>query len=325
MPWNEIVSIDRHFSAGSQLWRSVMQNNIEGIEVREQAYAFNGAIRRFDFAGARLWDISSAAHHVERRRPCIDRPLSPMVVIQIEGQSRFEHFGSSWQMCEGDFAFLDASKAIDIQVGGGNRQLYVQFPGAAFRAGKYSRAVARLVHSESHAMDRLFTDYVKELWLIAESLTFNDYSASLASLIGLAKLTSVYRKAEQTSAMPVRVVRAMEFIENNLAEDWLSPQAIADSQRVSRRYLDDMFSQCGHSLKTWIWQRRVDRAAEEIQYSLSAGGSQRKTLLEIALSVGFKSPSHFSRVFSAHYGITPRDYQKQLAAGGTEVLISPVS
>jgi AraC-like DNA-binding protein len=42
---------------------------------------------------------------------------------------------------------------------------------------------------------------------------------------------------------------------------------------------------------------------------LAAPGIPARTLTEIALSQGFKSPAHFSATFRQRYGLTPRDYR----------------
>ncbi len=38
--------------------------------------------------------------------------------------------------------------------------------------------------------------------------------------------------------------------------------------------------------------------------------TMRPTVGSVALSVGFKDPSHFSRAFKARYGSSPADYRK---------------
>jgi AraC-like DNA-binding protein len=48
---------------------------------------------------------------------------------------------------------------------------------------------------------------------------------------------------------------------------------------------------------------------EACQRLIDAPGIPKRTLTEIALSQGFKSPAHFSAAFRQRYGMTPRDYR----------------
>jgi AraC-like DNA-binding protein len=104
----------------------------------------------------------------------------------------------------------------------------------------------------------------------------------------------------------------MGYIEDNLAEGWLNPQAVADAQGVSRRYLDDRFGRLGLRIEGWIWERRLLRAREELALASRLGRNNGKTIIQIALDTGFKSPSHFSRSFSSRFGVSPREYRNTL-------------
>jgi hypothetical protein len=39
---------------------------------------------------------------------------------------------------------------------------------------------------------------------------------------------------------------------------------VAEAQDVSRRYLDELFAKSGHRIETWMWEQRLQRAAEEL-------------------------------------------------------------
>ena len=103
-----------------------------------------------------------------------------------------------------------------------------------------------------------------------------------------------------------RLVReAYEYITENFTRP-LPLSEIAAALHVSASYLHAVFKRSvGITPTRLITIRRLDRAKRLI----SAG---EKSMLEIALEVGFCSQSHFNKVFLKECGITPAEYRKDL-------------
>ena len=103
-----------------------------------------------------------------------------------------------------------------------------------------------------------------------------------------------------------RIVReAYEYIAENFTRP-LSLSEIAAALHVSASYLHAVFKQSvGITPARLVTLRRIDRAKSLI----SAG---EKSMLEIALELGFCSQSHFNKVFLRECGITPATYRKTL-------------
>jgi AraC-like DNA-binding protein len=59
----------------------------------------------------------------------------------------------------------------------------------------------------------------------------------------------------------------------------------------------------GLSVMRYAWSLRIERAAQRLVADASHG-----TIKRIAFQCGFKNHAHFSRVFKARYGMTPREY-----------------
>jgi AraC family transcriptional regulator, glycine betaine-responsive activator len=107
---------------------------------------------------------------------------------------------------------------------------------------------------------------------------------------------------EGTSALaslpdrPLRLaLRAME----GAIEAPLTTADVARRANLSTRQLERLFARyIGKSPQTYYRDLRLHRARTLIEGSSMA-------LTEIALSCGFETPSHFSRVFKQRYGMTP--------------------
>jgi AraC-like DNA-binding protein len=97
--------------------------------------------------------------------------------------------------------------------------------------------------------------------------------------------------------------RAKRFIGQNLRNPDLTAPLIADAVCVSDAHLSRLFRADGESLMRYVWQRRLELAAE----LLRRGGTSGPQVREIAFRCGFSTPAHFSRVFKERYGVTPRE------------------
>ncbi|GAA2631973.1 helix-turn-helix transcriptional regulator [Streptomyces vastus] len=78
--------------------------------------------------------------------------------------------------------------------------------------------------------------------------------------------------------------------------------AVGHALGFSLRYLHRLFREAGTTPRTWLYGRRLDRARTML---LRRPGQAAPTVAGIALRVGFKDPSHFSRAFKARYGTSP--------------------
>lgn len=97
--------------------------------------------------------------------------------------------------------------------------------------------------------------------------------------------------------------RIFDFIERNLGDQDLSPKKIAASSRISLSYLYSLFNDDDTTVGQFVQNKRLQRAYE----ILVADARGHRTIAEIAYQVGFKNVSHFSRSFSRHFRVAPRD------------------
>lgn len=306
----EFIKVDR---AGSALgsWRSNLRHRLPGLDVAAASKDLYVELTSLDLAGARLWSFRSASQRVFRTAPDTRRRFAPMAIVVLEGKARMTQFGRTCDVHAGDFVFIDVAEPLILEYLENFHHLHLQFAKTTFAPNAFRRSVCLPVGAQS-AMDRTFVDCVKSLWESGPSLDPLKHSAALGAVISLSSLTTAFDVQDDERSVPIRVTRAIAFIEHNLGESWLNPKAVADAQQVSRRYLDDLFSERGYSIESWIWERRLVRAAEELNVHNSLWGAARKTILQIALDLGFSSPSHFSRTFTRRFGVSPREFRKHL-------------
>ncbi|MFD7713301.1 helix-turn-helix domain-containing protein [Streptomyces sp. NPDC059786] len=99
------------------------------------------------------------------------------------------------------------------------------------------------------------------------------------------------------------LLRVQAFIDRHLADPDLTPQVIAGAHHISLRYLHKLFESADATVGRWIQRRRL----EECRRDLALHGSA--TIAAVAHRWGFTSAAHFSRVFRAAYGMSPREWR----------------
>lgn len=287
-------------------WRDKVRGYAHGLDIRSPADDLTGEITKFDFAGATLWSITSGPQLMRRVRASAGGVFRPMALLQMSGTMRITQEDQRCELSAGSLAFIDSAIPHEIEYTGDFRMIAIQFPSTTFRRAVYRQALGKEMDG-LEPLNAAFFQCALNIWKAAPTIHPLRHSSALAALISLSHMTTAMSAAEREPETPVRVLWAMEFIEKNLGDCDLSPQDVADAQGVSRRYLDYLFMARGHRVQTWIWERRLQRAAEDLRLN----SEWNHTILQAALDHGFKSPSHFSRTFAKRFGVPPREYRQQ--------------
>ena len=106
----------------------------------------------------------------------------------------------------------------------------------------------------------------------------------------------------QAPSMPKVVTDVIHYVDQNLAGD-LSVSGIAESVHLNSVYLTRRFRQySGLSLQQYIIEKRLAEAKRMLRNGQSP--------TEVCYACGFNNYSNFSRTFTNHVKISPRQYQE---------------
>ena len=101
---------------------------------------------------------------------------------------------------------------------------------------------------------------------------------------------------------PTQVRRVREYIRANLGRD-IALAELADQVRLSPHYFSSVFKHTlGASPYRYVLRERIDEARRML-------ASERMSISEVALSVGFSDQSHFSQAFRKMTGTTPKRFR----------------
>ena len=113
-------------------------------------------------------------------------------------------------------------------------------------------------------------------------------------------------KPEIRGGLPIRQLQKVgDFVTEHLAEE-ISVEILAQLVQRSPFHFSRIFKQStGMSPLRFVTRERVTRAQQLIRET-------SRSLIEIALDVGYTSPSHFAQVFRRVVGVTPTEYRAKL-------------
>lgn len=228
-------------------------------------------------------------------RRAIVRP-GDLCVIATDRRFTLEHEGHTRL-----HAFRVPRRAVAVA----DRSLHAVTAKAIAPGAGYSALVTAMLTSVAHA-SASFTPAV------AERLAGN-ISDLLAAMIA-EHATAVAPEMGTCGADELRH-RVREYIDAHLADPGLSPERIAQSQRISVRYLHRMFESDESTVGRLIQRRRLEECARQ----LARRGRSGPTVAAVAGRWGFASPAHFSRAFRAAYGVSPREWRARGGAPDVEV------
>jgi AraC family transcriptional regulator len=128
----------------------------------------------------------------------------------------------------------------------------------------------------------------------------------IASYVAEKYTASAAGKPETRGGLPVRQLRTVEdYVHERLADD-ISLESLAERVELSPFHFSRVFKQTtGMSPLQFVTRERITRAQQLIRET-------KRSLIEIALDVGYKNPSHFAQVFRRVVGVTPTEFRSAL-------------
>jgi AraC family transcriptional regulator, positive regulator of tynA and feaB len=115
------------------------------------------------------------------------------------------------------------------------------------------------------------------------------------------------RDAESTSLLPGLRMAVGQWIDNNIFTPGLCPRTIAAAHAVSVRTLHRAFQSEPQTLTEVLRIRKLERACDLLS-------DPAQTVASVAARLNFANPSHFSRAFAGHHGISPSEYRERAGA-----------
>nr|WP_042180238.1 helix-turn-helix domain-containing protein [Kibdelosporangium sp. MJ126-NF4]CEL14275.1 Transcriptional regulator, AraC family [Kibdelosporangium sp. MJ126-NF4]CTQ88642.1 Transcriptional regulator, AraC family [Kibdelosporangium sp. MJ126-NF4] len=256
--------------------------------------------------------VTAGPHSAARTQRHIARTETPYykVSMPLRGYVTVRQDGREAHLPPGDLAVYDTSRPYEVTFDDTCRLLVLMFPHRELRLphDSISEVTARRVSGRTGIgglVAPLLVNLASRLDEISgpQSARLADNVVDLLGTLYADLLSgSGYHPADPMHALMTRI---RCFIEDHLDEPGLGPEMVAAASHISVGYLHKLFRAESTSVSRMIRERRL----EQCRRDLVAPTARDKTVGAIGAHWGFVDAAHFSRVFKATYGVSPREYR----------------
>jgi AraC-like DNA-binding protein len=145
----------------------------------------------------------------------------------------------------------------------------------------------------------------------------DEHSMIRRHIVDLAVLAATTRcvigESKVSAVVATRLAAALDYIASHFSDPELSLAEVAQSLRISPRYLQRLLESSGTSFTTHVTELRLKHAFT----LLTAQDQSDIRICDVALKAGFSDISHFNRLFRSRFGDTPKGVRAQASIGST--------
>lgn len=273
---------------------------------------FRGEIAGEVLGSVSVIRVTAGPHRAARTQRHVARTETPYykVSMPLRGYVLICQDGREAPLIPGDLALYDTSRPYQVSFDDTCRLLVLMFPHRELRLpyDAVSEVTAQRVSGRTGIgglVAPLLVNLASRLDEIggAHSARLADNVVDLLGTLYADLLSSAgYQPADPMHTLMTRI---RCFIEDHLDDPELDPEAVAAACHISVGYLHKLFRAESTSVSRMIRERRL----EQCRRDLVAPTSRAKAVSAIGAHWGFLDAAHFSRVFKATYGLSPREYR----------------
>ncbi|WPH12779.1 AraC-like ligand-binding domain-containing protein [Variovorax paradoxus] len=310
------AGLDQHDKFG--YWQDVVCRALVDLECRPvSGMAFEASVEGSRLEGLSVARIEASAHRVERQPSAIARTSEESLIFNfvLSGVAMAQQDGRSVVLRAGDGAICDAQRPYSLRFDDTFKIITIKLARSAIahRAGSIHRITARSLGESSQMCPILFgylVSFSKQASLLppaASEKVARNFTELLAAALDEVILASPLPLSEYRATALMRV---RDFVERHLDVCELDTSMVSTALNLSPRYINKLFEAENTSLTRYIWRRRLERAAADLQDPARASLG----ISAIAMAHGFNDLSHFSRAFRQRFDLSPRAYRASGAA-----------
>lgn len=255
--------------------------------------------------------VGRDGHAVERTPELIDGSQGSYLKLslQISGTGVLVQEGRDALLRPGDVAIYDTSRPYTLAFDGPIEAVIIMFP--RLRLPVPADAISRMTAvtlPRDRGVARLVSPFLTQLGDNLDTLSGSMGLRVVHNTVDLIT-TMVGSELSLGTGGDDRHVSLLygihSFINENLSSPDLDPDAVAAAAFISTGHLHALFRSQGHTVSELIRTRRI----EHIRRDLADPMLSSRSISAIASSWGFPDAAHFSKVFKADCGVSPREYR----------------
>lgn len=301
---------------GFEAWEDQICHTFVPLRARcaDDVTGFSGEVDSAMLGSVMLAEVS-ASHALVERTPRLIRSDDPELYkfgLQVSGTSLIEQDDRQASLRPGDLAIYDTSRPYRITFSDDFRMTVAMFPRALVRLPAQQMAAMTAVRlAGDNGLGALIAPLMKGIGAelnASRPVIATHLGDAVVDLVTAAFAQQLDRPLDPDSPASYRtlVTRVRTFVDERLPDPALTSKAVADAHFVSVRYLQKVFATEGMSVSTLIRTRRLERCRRD----LVDRTCEHLSIAQIGCRWGFPDAAHFSRLFRATYGLSPREFRK---------------
>ncbi|GAA2214591.1 helix-turn-helix domain-containing protein [Nonomuraea monospora] len=286
-------------------WRGVVSDAFVPLAASFPAGdSFRGRLRGGTLGPLGIFDVDTDAHAAHRTKRLISSHPADYykLGLLVRGTGVLSQDGRQALLRPGDFAVYDTGRPYTLAFDAPARLLVLIFPRPmlALPPGSVERITATPV-SGTTGLGALIGPFLLQMGNNLDELEERGGVRLAANVLDL--LTTALADRLGARAPDPLFLRITTHIEARLGDPCLDPARIAAAHHISTRYLHKLFRNEGTSVSVWIRERRLRHCRRDLLDPLL----RDRGVSAIAARWGLLNAAHFSRLFKAAYGLTPRE------------------
>jgi AraC-like DNA-binding protein len=234
------------------------------------------------------------------------------IVAPWHGVATVTQNGRQAQVRPGQWTIYDSTQEYEVANPERCEHLIITLPKSRFTDN--GRAIASIMGSYvggTHGVSRITLDVMRGIFQECPAMGDTMVQHMTDTLVQLVQLSLMEVCGRNATLSPSELLneRIKTYVRQHLRNTDLSVEEIAQALHCSKRHLYNAFQGEDSSLSQFIWQERIALFQRELQHP----HWQQRTITELALSCGFTSSAHFSRMFKQQIGQSPAQYKQQMA------------
>jgi AraC-like DNA-binding protein len=281
---------------------------------RDAGWDFDAFISIRELGGVRIARFGGSPVAAARTSTHIDmsEPDYYMLALPTRGVARARQLGRQVTLCPGDLALLDSSHPYTIEFANAHRFEHIayQIPKARLdaRSDQIERALTVRLPAGSDA-GRLASPYLSTLaapsWRTPNATATPLLETGLDLLVN-ALLMAAGLELPSAARQAGMLHRLKLHARSRIGDPSLSPASVAAAHYLSTRQLHRLFARGGTTFGAWVREERLGGSRRD----LADPRLREVPVAELAARWGYRSAAHFTRAFSARYGVGPREFRR---------------
>lgn len=243
--------------------------------------------------------------HVGGRTP--EAPPVHHLFLQQAGLLRHRQFGRVADSSTQVLSLVDGCAPYSCSQSANFHSLVVSVPTAVLQSRYGDLRPACVIPRSAHfGSGSVLWNFLVNVWQRRHEISPHEAEPLAAALLDLLGVLFRPESASDAGSLARNRMQLLDHISAHLPDPELGVQPIAAALGISVRQVHKLMEGTGTTLSRYILEQRLEHCMKAMSNPLLS----RLTITEIALQWGFNDMSHFSRIFRARVGDSPRSWRQ---------------